>query len=408
MNRAFALTLIACAAGLSPAGAAVVAVPLSVVPLFTPAFSAAASISIPTLAPSLPQQALALTPSLSAAPLYAAPIITPAPIAQAAAPALPALRAAAAPDSPEGPKSPDSPKTTESESAAASARFDAAAPAPEAVPANPPAPPLGAGLKVADEADEPWLAKLVGTLTQSKTGRRILRDIAALEQKRGHPTLVVVKKISNNGEFRYDSDLLVMDAAHRHRDPLQTAPIFAHELQHVLQRGLDLPVDALELEIESYTVESRVWTELGIKPAPKTFSRQARASLLRDTDEFIEWLGLQYNANRLLHGGTDAAYAAWLSEQGVNIERRAKRAEKDLRAAKRVVEKMKAENKPEAAVRSFIQDDVEPVERRLRALSVERDWNIRDQALLADPAARARFRQYSRGVIRRARALSRS
>ena len=243
---------------------------------------------------------------------------------------------------------------------------------------------------------------------QSKTGRRVLRDIDALSARRGHPTLVVVKRIANNGEFRYDADIVVMDAAHRRRDPAQVAPIFAHELQHVLQRAMGLPADALELEIESYTVENRVWSELGVEPEPRSFARMARARLLRDTDEFITWLGEQYKENHALHGETDAAYSRWLEEQAEKIARRVKRAEKDLRAAKRVAERMKAEGKPESAVRSFIQDDVEPVERRLRDLAAERDWNLRSQALMADPVARAGFRAYSRGVIRRARALSRS
>jgi len=410
VNRAFAWTAVAFAAGLSPAGAAVVAVPFSAAPVSAPAFSGAASIAMPALAsPAL--RAPALTTALSAAPLLAAPNLLPivaAPaLVPAAAPALPALKAAAAPGEPGDPKDPGAPKSPESRSAEASARFDGAAASPAPV-AEPAAPMLGAGLKVADEADEPWLADVVGTLMQSKTGRRILRDIAELEKKRGHPTLVVVKKISNNGEVRYDSDLLVMDAAHRRRDPLQSAPILAHELQHVIQRSFGLPADALELEIESYTVESRVWSELGIEPAPKTFARDARARLLQGADEFIEWLGRQYPENRVLHGETDAAYAKWLEGQHEKIERRIKRAEKNLRAAQRVVEKMKTEGKPEAAVRSFIQEDVEPVERHLRALATERGWNLRDQELMKDPAARARFRAYSRGVIRRARALSRS
>lgn len=410
MNRALAWTAVAFAAGLSPAGAAVVAVPFSVAPVAAPAFSAA-SIAAPALSSPAPLAALALMPSPSAAPLTGAPNVLPlvaAPaLAPAAAPALPALRAAAAPDEPGDPKNPEAPKSPESRSAEAAARFDgaAASPAPVAAPA---APALGSGLRVADDADEPWLADLVGTLMRSKTGRRVLRDIDALSAKRGHPTLVVVKRIANNGEFRYDADIVVMDAAHRRRDPAQVAPIFAHELQHVLQRAMGLPADALELEIESYTVENRVWSELGVEPEPKTFARMARARILRDTDEFIKWLGEQYKENHALHGETDAAFSSWLTEQAEKIERRVKRAEKNLRAARRVAEKMKAENKPESAVRSFIQDDVEPIERHLRDLAAERDWNIRSQALMADPVARAAFRAYSRGVIRRARSLSRS
>jgi len=410
VNRALAWTVVAFTAGLTPAGAAVVAVPFSAAPIAAPAFSGAASIAMPALAsPALPN--LALAPSLTASPALAAaaplPVVAAPALVPAAAPALPALKAAAAPDEPGDANNHGAPKSPESQSAEAAARFDgaAASPAPVAAPA---ARVLGSGLKVADEADEPWLAELVGTLRQSKTGRRVLRDIDNLAEIRGHATLVVVKKISNNGEFRYDSDIVVMDSAHRRRDPLQSAPILAHELQHVLQRSFGLPADALELEIESYTVENRVYSELGIEPAPKTFARDARARLLRDTDEFIKWLKVQYKENHALHGETDAAYAEWLEGQYAKIELRMRRAEKNLKLARRVAAKMQAEGKPDSAVKNFIQDDVEPIERHLRNLAAERAWNLRDQELMKDPEALAKFRAYSRGVVRRARALSRS
>ena len=101
------------------------------------------------------------------------------------------------------------------------------------------------------------------------------------------------------------------------------------------------------------------------------------------------------------------AYVAWLGEQRPKMDKRIARAEMKLAAAQRVVAKMRAEGKPEAFVRSFVQDDVEPVERLLRDLAVERAWNERDLARLSTEAGRRIFRDFSRGVIRRARSLSR-
>lgn len=434
MSRAHAVAFAACLAAPSAFAASLARVP-AIGSIGVPMAPAALAVSAPaplaaTLLPTtmaIPLAALPALPapavSMGAAPVAAANAMAAAAPAVAAPALKPAPRAAA--DGKEGPefKAPaDQPKTEEGESAASGKLFDGAKPealAPVAAPAAAPEPApaakpkrvrreLGAGLKAADPADEEWLAAVVKTLGTTKTGRRILSDIAELREKRGNPTIVVVKAIGNNGEFRYDSDLLVMDATHRRRDPEQTAPIMAHELQHVLQRALDLPVDALELEIESYTEESKVWTELGIEPKSQSFARQARGKLRTDPDAFFTWLNEQYKNNHALHGGSMAGYVKWLEDKKPALAKRVRKAEKDLERAKRVLESMRAEGKSEAAILSFLQDDVEPVERRLRNLAVEKAWGERDLGLLSTPEGRARFRSYSRGVIRRARALSRS
>lgn len=420
MTRPFAVALAVCVA--APAASAAVLARATLGPSAM-GFSAPAAAAAGAILP-LAASPAALSPltfsSPAAAPSAVAPSVSaPLPLlAPAAAPALTAPRAAAT-DGPKAPEAPDgaasAPKSAEEEAARESVRFDgsAAAPAPE-VPVEPavrPAPEkfeLGAGLRVADPAHEPWLIELVSALARSKTGRRVLRDIARLERERGNPTMVVVKAIGNNGEFRYDSDLLVMDAAHLKRPAEQVAPIFAHELQHVLQRAMRLPVDALELEIESYTVENRVWSELGVKPKRDSFAILARRRLLKDTDEFVKWLGNEYKDNRVLHGTTMDSYAEWLRKRRTGVLRRIKRAEKELEKARGVAAVMRAEGKPEAAVRSFEQDDIEPVERRIRDALVEKGWTERDLKILSTEEGRRRFRDYSRGVIRRARSLSRS
>jgi len=345
-----------------------------------------------------------LAPSiLSATPLVAAPV----PIS--AAPAIDGF--VPAPVVPSEPA-----RETASENAAVNAgvRFDGTAAAPPGEPVMmppapaPPAAPLGSGLRMAQVENEEWLSAVVGLLTGTRTGRRVLRDIDSLATRRGRPTLIDVKLIGNNGEFRYDSDLLVMDLGHLKRDPYQSAPILAHELQHALQRAMDLPVDALELEVESYTVENRVWTELGARPEAGSFARPARNRIMKDLPGFVTWLGGEYKNNIPLYGSSIKAYIARLekklkSARSVETRTRRKRA-----AVERVLESMRASGMSEDKIAAHRRDDLEPLDRSLRDAAVNRAWTERDLLMLSEPEGRERFRAYARGVIRRARALSRS
>lgn len=288
----------------------------------------------------------------------------------------------------------------------------APAPAPDAspeqsIPTAPPAAPLGSGIRMARSEHEPWLASVVDLLSITRTGRRVLRDIDALALRRGVPILLDVKPIGNNGEFRYDSGLLIMDSGHLKRDPYQSAPILAHELQHVLQRGLELPADALELEIESYTVESRVWSELGIEPDAHTFARDARKQLLKDFPGFVKWLGEQYKTNIPLYGSTMDAYVSKLEKNLAKAKKSEAKTRKQIKALERVLESMKANGMSEDAIAAHRREDMEPLERALRDGAVNRAWTERDLARLKEPAIAERFRAYARGVARRARSLSR-
>lgn len=255
---------------------------------------------------------------------------------------------------------------------------------------------------------EAWLTSVVELLSVTRTGRRVLRDIDALALRRGVPILLDVKAIGNSGEFRYDSDLLIMDSGHLKRDPFQSAPILAHELQHVLQRALELPADALELEIESYTVESRVWNELGVEPEAGTFARGARKHLKKDFPGFVTWLGEQYKNNIPLYGSTMDAYFARLEKNLARAKKAEAKTHKQIKALERVLESMKANGMSEEAIAAHRREDMEPLERSLRDGAVNRAWTERDLLRLKDPTIRARFRAYGRGVARRARALSRT
>lgn len=378
----------------TPAAAAVAVIPVRPLPLSAPATAAIGS---------------AATSSLSLPPL---PVTAPLLAAPATPIAAPTARTAVAAPSARGPVAAPLPAASvpvEAQAAQGSATFDGASAAvPPASPVEPSAQPaLGDGLRAMRHDDEPWLASVLGELMRSRTGRRVLRDIARLEARRGYPVLVDVEHISNNGEFRYDSDILVMDSSHRRSDPALTAPIMAHELQHVLQRAMDLPTDALELEIESYTVENHVWSELGVSPPKHSFAAQARRKLLQGGDVFVEWLARQYKNNFSLHGRTMAGYTEKVEAQRATTLKRIERARKAVAVAERAIEVMRASGMPEDAVAAHAREALGPAQRRLKEAEVILAWCDRDLALLADEAGRARFRAYSRGVIRRARALAR-
>jgi hypothetical protein len=309
--------------------------------------------------------------------------------------------------------SPSREPSSENEAANAGARFDGTAASPSVAPVTPPpasdapAAPLGSGLRMARSEHEPWLNAVVGLLSGTRTGRRVLRDIDHLAAVRGVPVMLDVKAIGNNGEFRYDSDLLVMDSGHLKRDPLQSAPILAHELQHVLQRAMELPADALELEIESYTVESRVWSELGVEPEAGSFARLARARLLKDAPGFVKWLGEQYKTNIALYGSTMDKYVARLQRNLKTALHTEAKTRRKIKVVERVMASMSANGMSEDAIAAHRREDLEPLERSLRDGAVNRGWIERDLARLSEPVIQERFRAYSRGVMRRARSLSR-
>ncbi len=367
-----------------------------------PSLNAAAAFSSPLSL--MPGAGLALSPLQ--APVVPVPALArPLPAAAAeitpnsAAPLEPAKEPAGEPASEQAP---------ERAAANAGARFDGSVPAPEGAPVAVPKAALGSGLRMARSEHEAWLASVVELLAVTRTGRRVLRDIDALAARRGVPVLLDVKPIGNNGEFRYDSDLLVMDSGHLKRDPYQSAPILAHELQHVLQRDMQIPADALELEIESYTVESHVWTELGVEPEAGSFARDARAQLKKDLPGFVEWLGKQYKNNIPLYNSTMDSYVERLKKNLETARKAEAKTRRKIIAVERVLKSMAANGMSEEAITAHRQGDLEPLERSLRDGAVNRGWIERDLARLAVPEVREQFRAYARGVIRRARSLSRS
>lgn len=350
-------------------------------------YAGAPRLASPSLAP-VSLSAPALSPSL-------APSLLPAPAPQN--PPLPSPLPAPQPAQPAS----DAP--AEQQSAEAARRFDGvqdAGAAGDAVEAGP-----VEGWRAAKPDDAQWVGSVMEALRGSRTGRRVLSDVEELARRRGRPVIVDVAKISNNAEVRYDSGLLVMDRNHRRKDPALAAPIMAHELQHVLQKAQGLPVDALEMEIESYTVEARVWDELGLAPAPRSFARMAKSRLQRDPDAFFAWLGEQYDKNRLLHGGTMESYVTWLELQREKSRKKLKRYRRRIAEAERVMQTMAEAKVPAKQIDAHRHDELLPAQADLRGEELTLSWIERDLARLATEEGREAFRAYSRGVIRRARAM---
>lgn len=355
-----------------------------------------ATLSAPALSPSL-------TPSLAPlrAPSFAAPQDAPA-APETPKPAQGAAGAAPAPAS-------DAP--AERQAAEAAARFDgarAAAPAPDAVAVpSAPLPPVES-MRVTRDGDKAWLAEVVTALSESRTGRRVLADVEALARRRGRPVIVDVASISNNAEVRYDSGLLVMDKNLRKKEPHHAAPILAHELTHVLQKASEsIPVDSLEMEVEAYTVEARVWDELGVTPKKGSFARMAKTRLQKDPDAFFAWLAEEYPKNRVLHGTTMASYVEWLELQREKSLKKIARHEKRIRDVEGVLDAMASAGAPREQIDAHRREEYGPAMRDRRDEKVTLAWIERDLALLSTPEGQARFREYSRGVIRRARAMRR-
>jgi hypothetical protein len=349
-------------------------------------YAGAPRLSVPPLTP----------PSLSAPAL--SPSLTPSLIPLSAPQSSPLPSPLPAPE----PAKPASDAPAERQSAEAARRFDGSLPVPAGEPVL-----VGPveSYRAAKPEDGEWVESVMAALRGSRTGRRVLADVEDLARRRGRPVIVDVARISNNAEVRYDSGLLVMDRNHRRKDPALAAPIMAHELQHVLQKADGLPVDALELEIESYTVEARVWDELGLKPAPRSFARMAKTRLQRDPDAFFVWLAGEYDKNRLLHGSTMESYVEWLKLQREKSQKKIRRYRRRIAEAERVMQTMSEAKMPAKQVDAHRHDELLPAQADLRGEELALAWIERDLAQLSTEQRREHFRAYSRGVIRRARAM---
>ncbi len=280
--------------------------------------------------------------------------------------------------------------------------FDAAAPAVPVV--GPGLDDISGGivpegtLLAGRQADAPWLRDVIKTAARSRTGRRVLRQVARLVAARKRPVVVAVDKISNSGEFNYDWDLVSLDTSHR-KSQVSAAVTLVHELVHVVQRAAGLPTDALELEIEAYMADFQAAVELGDRVRRGSFEYRARAALERGVWDFVAWLGKEYKDNIPLAGSSLKGYIGRLTEMGEKARRRLAGHEKRLAGQTRVLERLQASGVAQERVEAFKLDVLRPLERRIDLARRYAAWVERDLALLKSPEGARRFRNFSRRVM---------
>ena len=100
-------------------------------------------------------------------------------------------------------------------------------------------------------------------------------------------------------------------------------------------------------------------------------------------------------------------YVAQLEKNLARAKRSEAQTRRKMAAVERVMGSMRANGMSEDAIAAHRREDLEPLERSLRDNLVNRAWTERDLLRLKEPAIQDAFRSYARGVIRRARSLSR-
>lgn len=329
-----------------------------------------------------------LSPALGAAPSLSAPLLTTPLLAPTALPVSPAQDSAPAPQS--------------SEQAAASAAklFDGSAPLAARDDGALPVPaPLPASLSVADPKDSAWLASVVAAASESKTGRRVLKQIDALLKKRGRPlTMVVTTLGANNGEYVYDWEMVRMGAHYRKGEPAAAAPILIHELLHVVQKEHGLPTDALELELEAFAVTLMVYHELGLPLPPRSFEKEVDKNFRKPLAEYVDWLAERYPANLSIRDSLEH-YTAALEERVEEEEASLARLETRLAKQQAIIKGMRDSGQPEESTRSYEADLLGPIKLQIKDNLASLKWAQRDLDLLSSPEGLARYRAYYRRVM---------
>lgn len=327
-----------------------------------------------------------------------APVLAPAlslPLALRAPLPIPILKPSLA-----APEGPDMKKPAEAVSAEAAAAFDGAA-VPKSESSQP------ESLAVADPADAPLVADVVAAAERSRAGRRVLKRVAELAQKRGRPIVVIVSRLEqNNGDFVYDWDTVRLGAHFRKGDPAEAAPTLMHELAHVLQKEAGLPTDSLELELEAFMVTLKVSRELGLPLKKGSFERKVSAKLRESVGTLVDWLTDQYTGNRPISEGIPA-YIDHLEEQEAKTLASIARLEKRLARQLGIIQGMAESGISAEAVKDYRDHAVGGIERKIHAQKAALFWIRRDIDTLSTPAGAARYRAFAKKVmadLRRTRA----
>jgi hypothetical protein len=249
-----------------------------------------------------------------------------------------------------------------------------------------------------------WIASVVQEARRSKTGRAVLGRVARLAQTQDHPIMITVSRIGNSGEYAFDHEIVTMDAAHMDRPPEEAAPVFLHELQHVLQLAQGLPADAFEMELEAYLTQFQVTEELGLKAPKGSFHASAWRRFKNDPDRFIVWLKKEYEGNLAIVGSSVEDYAAELEGRLHEAQVKVERLEKRAGTKRRVVERMLKTGQPQPRIEQYRLDELAPLEDKIRVARRELGWFERDLLLLRTPETRERYQRYAARVLKKARA----
>jgi hypothetical protein len=151
-------------------------------------------------------------------------------------------------------------------------------------------PGLPQWLALQDRKHAAALENAVKLARSTRAGRRAFDAAQKALDAQGLALPVDVRDLGRNyGEFDYVENRLRLDrklfAPGREVD---LAGTLAHELMHVAQHAQGLPSNALELEIEAHLLDLELMDELGAKPPPHTFARQAQEALAKGPKKFIE------------------------------------------------------------------------------------------------------------------------
>lgn len=267
--------------------------------------------------------------------------------------------------------------------------------------------PLPTYLAASDPESAEWLGAVIARMRKSRTARAVLRKVEALAAQRGRPLVVVVAPLQGaSGLYNYDTGLVTVDSRHRDEQDLDmVAGVFTHELQHAVQFGVDLPMMAFEMEVESFLVEFRVQEELGYKRPAGSIDRSGFRRFKNDPERFIAWLNREYYPTDLAIIGKGAGeFEDRLLAARKSVERGLAWHERRLKKVLVVLERMKETGQPENAIEQYRLDEVLPIESSVRMKRRELGWLDHDLAIMRDPVARARYEKYAAGVLRRARA----
>ncbi|MEK7857516.1 MAG: hypothetical protein AAB320_00120 [Elusimicrobiota bacterium] len=266
---------------------------------------------------------------------------------------------------------------------------------------GPQAPELPAYLSVADEDHRYSIAAIVEAAQRSATGRRVLKSVAAMAAKRGRPVIIAVEPLrTTNGEYVYDWEVVKMGSAYLRKDPGLAAHTLVHELLHVVQKEMGLPVDALEMELEAHVVGLKVISELGLKPEKGSFERLVALHLRPGAAvDLPTWLAKEYKTNISLAKGIPA-YMAVLFGRAEKIELQLAKLAKALKRKQAVLESMIAMGQPGEMIEGYRIDEVGAAQSKIRDKETELGWAKRDLELLASPEGAARAAAFGKRVRR--------